>query len=203
MYTLVGGQVSSGGTETGVKRAREARAPGSCPQLTAQPGSGIAPVAAHAPSVAERRVGLQALAGHVGVAGLAAVADTGAEERAGRDETVALGEDPVGRRGQRPEQRARSWAGAGVCCSRTLKPMRKDSLAQQQLAEGCWGARRGGRRGGGVRQGAGGWRWCLAALLAAVGDQPGAGHVLAGGGHGAIWPAAVISLAVGAGAWGV
>lgn len=97
LYTLVGGQVSSRGTQTGVSWAKEARAPSRHPRLTTQPTGGMAPVQAHAPGAAERRVGLQALAGHLGLAGLAAVADTGAEEQAGRDEVMAFGEDPVGR----------------------------------------------------------------------------------------------------------
>lgn len=101
------------GTETGVRCAEGARAPGGCPGLTAQPAGGIPPVTARAAGSAEGRVGLQALAGHLGVAALAGVTDAGAEEQPGRDEAVALGEDPVGRGGRRSARRAGCWAPAG------------------------------------------------------------------------------------------
>lgn len=106
LYTLVGGQARSGGTQTGVKRAEEARAPGGHAQLTAQPVGGVAPVGADAPGAAELCVGLQALAEHcTAAAGPAAVTDTGVEVRARWDEAVAPGEDPAGRAHQRLEQR--------------------------------------------------------------------------------------------------
>lgn len=201
LYTLVGGQVRSADTRTGVRWAKEARAPGGHSRLTAQPAGGVAPVGAHAPGAAERRVGLQALAERfraVRAAGPAAVADTGAEERAGRDEAVAPSEHPVGRAGQRP----RRCPGGG--CPRPPAHA-EDSRAQHQLAEGFRGTRSGGGCAG-CRQGGAGGRGqpsrCPAALPAAVGDQPGPGHVLAGGGHGAVGPATVIPAAVGAGAWG-
>ena len=106
LYTLVGGQARSGGTQTGVKRAEEARAPGGHAQLTAQPVGGVAPVGADAPGAAELCVGLQALAEHrAPTAGPAAVTDTGVEVWARWDEAVAPGEDPAGRAHQRLEQR--------------------------------------------------------------------------------------------------
>ena len=87
----------SGGTQTGVRQAEEARAPSGHARLTAQPVSGIAPVRADAPGAAEFCVGLQALAEHLAAtAGPAAVTDTGVEVRARWDEAVAPGEDPAG-----------------------------------------------------------------------------------------------------------
>lgn len=106
MYTLVGGQARSGGIQTDVKRAEEARAPGGHAQLTAQPVGGVAPVGADTPGAAELCIGLQALAEHrTAAAGPAAVTDTGVEVWARWDEAVALGEDPAGRAHQRLEQR--------------------------------------------------------------------------------------------------
>lgn len=118
LYTFLGGQGSSGGRD-GCQVGRGSQAPPtprSRPQLTAQPARGVSPVAAHAPGTAERRVGLQALAGHPGVAGLAGVLDAGAEEQAGRDEVVALGEDAAGRGGAvRGGSRAGSGPDGGHC----------------------------------------------------------------------------------------
>lgn len=104
LYTLVGGQVRSADTRTGVRWAKEAGAPRGHTRLTTQPAGGVAPVGAHAPGAAERRVGLQALAERFRAARPAAVADTGAEEQARRDEAVAPGEHPAGRAGQRPRR---------------------------------------------------------------------------------------------------
>ena len=112
---------------------------------------------------------------------------------------MAPGEDPAGRAGQRPGRTPRGVAAPD-------RPAHaEDSRAQQQLAEGFRGARSGGGCAGCRRQGAGGRGQagrCPAALPAAVGDQPGLGHVLAGGGRGAVRPATVVPAAVGAGAWG-
>lgn len=203
LYTFPGGQVRSGGTETGVRCAKEARAPSGCPRLTAQPASGVPPAAARATGTAKCRVGLQALAGRLRVATPAGVTDAGAEEQAGWDEAVAPGEDAVGRSSQRSAQRAVRWARAGPQPQDGPAPPRGDSLAQQQLTKGRGRARgsRGysGQRGRGVGGSRGGPCWCPAALR----DQPVLGHVLTGGGHGAVRPAAVISPVVGAGAWGV
>lgn len=85
-------------------------------------------------------------------------------------------------------------------CPRVARPPGRDSLAQHQLAEGRRGARAGRGRGGCGGQGAGRGGWagrCPAALR----DQPAVGHVLAGGGHGAVRLATVIRPVVGAGAW--
>lgn len=91
-------------------------------------------------------------------------------------------------------------------CPRTDKHTGRDSLAQHQLTEGRWGAQGGKRCGGHRGWGAGGRgraSRCPAALLAAFRDQPGVAHVLAGGGHGAVRPAAVVYFVIGAGAWRV
>ena len=203
LYTLADGQVRSGGTQTGVRQAEEARAPSGHARLTAQPVSGIAPVRADAPGAAEFCVGLQALAEHLAAtAGPAAVTDTGVEVRARWDEAVAPGEDPAGRAHQRLQRRP-----LRVMAPHHHHPTQvENSRAQHQLAEGLWGARRvDGGRAGFRQEGAGGWGQAgghPAALHAAVGDQPGPGHVPAGAGRGAVWLATFIPAVVGAGAWG-
>ena len=103
-YTLPDGQVKSGDRDR-CQVGQGGQSPQGPPRLTAQPAGGVAPAAAHALGTAECCVGLQAHAGRLAV-GLAAITDAGAEERARRDEAVALCEDPVGRGGQRPGQRA-------------------------------------------------------------------------------------------------
>lgn len=137
LYTLAGGQARSGGTQTGVRQAEEARAPGGHARLTTQPVGGIAPVGADTPGAAELCVGLQALAEHLAaVARPAAVTDTGIEVRARRDEAVAPGEDPAGRARQRLQRRP-----LGVTAPHHHHPAQaENSRAQHQLAEGLWGA---------------------------------------------------------------